>query len=133
MENLCEICGVYCCGEVCDDCAYRMASGDSSDIRDRVAKFDNTEYEKDWVREEICRMYNVNSHELFDKNRRSHDYAKARHLFVYLLSRRFKMKQCIIAKQCRIQASKVIEICNRYDCKLKSNIAVNKYLYLLRY
>lgn len=132
MENLCEICGADCTGELCDDCTYRVASHDNSDIHDRVAKFDNTPYEIDEIKIAICHYYNCEPDDIM-KSGRKQPYTQARHLYAYMLMRRFGMKQCSVAKILNLNHATTNYVCKKFDKKFESNLAVNKILHLLKY
>jgi len=131
MNECCEICGAICEGDICNDCAYRMASHDSSDIWERVQKFDNTDYEIDQVKNDICTYYGCDPVDIC-KHGRKQPYTQARHLFIYMLINRFKIKQCDVVRMTGIKHDTIVYICHKFDRKFQSNLAVNKVLHLLR-
>lgn len=127
MDNVCEICDSVCIGEVCETCQYQMDTGDVSDIKERVANFDNSIYERDEIKINICTYFGIDPKDLAYNYCRGHNYAKARQLYIYVSVRRFKIKQCEIAREMRVAASRVVYICKSYDKKFQSEFARKKF------
>lgn len=130
MLEFCQICGDLCEGDICNDCTYRMTSHDNSDIRDRVAKHDNSAYEIDQLKIDICEYFKIDKWQ--DSGRKEPDVT-ARCLFYYILHTRFKMRPVDICKKYPVKHCMIHYHCKRFDRKFKSNIALNKFYDILRY
>ena len=132
MNDFCQICGQLCEGEICDTCQYQMDTGDNSDIWDRVQKFDNSEYEIDHVKIDICRYYNCEPDDIMKPGRKQ-PFTQARHMFLYLLIKRFKFKPCEVVKMLNMDHATANYVCRKFDKKFGSNFALEKVLHLLKY
>jgi hypothetical protein len=126
--NACEICGIECEDYICNDCQYRMDSGDSSDILQRVQNFDNTEYEIDQIKNYICQYFNIDN---CDNQGRKEPYITAKQLFIYTLLTRFKMRICDICKLTGLKRCDVIYIRTKWNKKLSCELTNKKWLDLI--
>ena len=131
MEE-CLICGQLCEGEHCPDCIYRMESHDSLDIWERVQKFDNSRYEMDQVKIDICKYYGCSLDDIMQPGRKE-PQTTVRMLFIYMLVRRWNIKQCRVAEMFKINHATVNHICHKFDAKFQKNIAIEKILHILKY
>lgn len=127
MNNACEICSTPCEGNLCPECQYRFDSKDSSDIRQRVQDFDNSIYERDEIKNAICNHFGIDPKDLAYNYCHGHKYAKARQLYIYISISRFKIKQCEIAREMKVAASRVVYICKELDKKWQNEFARKKF------
>ena len=124
MNESCQICGAMCEGEICDDCAYRMDSGDNSDIWIRVRLHKNTEYERDQVKIALCRHFEISG---WEGTGRKEPNITAKQLFIYALLTRFKMR---IVNICKLTGLKNCDVCyirTKWNKKFRCEITRKKF------
>ena len=123
MES-CEICGAECESEYCEDCQYRIESGDNSDIFERVQLHSNLDYQIDQVKIAICKHFGIDD---FNKTGRKKPNVIARQLFVYALLTRFNMRIRDICQLIEVTNCDVIYIRKKWDKKMSFELTRKKF------
>ncbi len=115
----CEICGLPSADELCDHCSQSMADGSWREkIRRRVQEFDNSEYERDELINNICEHFGLTLEEVKIR-RRWEPNITAKHLIIYIDVYKWNRRKFPVAKCWGVNHSTVDYICKKWDGRLK--------------
>lgn len=114
MIQECSICGIYSEDDICPDCVYRMQSGDSSDIRQRVQDHDNSEYERDDIIKTVCEHFGITLDQI-NTCKQIEPFITAKHICIFLDVYKWKFKQIQASKTWGRDHSTVSYICKKWN------------------
>lgn len=124
----CEICGVKCSGNICNNCKSQMETGDVSDIQKRVDEHNPTEY---FLIKSICAFYKITDFDFFDTSSRQPG-SQARQLYVYSAVRNLSLTPKHCANLIGSTTCYVSSIMSNFDRKFRNPLTRKKFEEILK-
>jgi hypothetical protein len=121
--EVCEVCGRQCNG----DCQRRLEVGDNTDIWQRVAEHDNSEYQ---MVQQLCSFFGCTDSDIFPTAYKRHK-VKPRQFYIFIMVRNMGRKQVDVADFLGIHKVQVSHTMRTIDLLLRSEKNRKKYDFIL--